>query len=85
MHRVTYTPSAQADYTRYSIAYLVRGNESVSMKRLQSGKILSEGEDEDGEMDMSCGDLNKRKALTAGVDCARSRGGRELEPAVKCS
>ena len=81
MHRVTYAPGAQGDYTRYSIAYLVRGNKSVSMRRLQSERIPAVNEDgaEDGKMDMSCGEweLNKSKALTAGADCAKSRGGRE--------
>ena len=57
------------------------------MKRLQSEKILSAAEDGDVEMDVSYGnwELNKSKALPEGVDCARSRGGRELKPAVRCS
>ena len=85
MHRVTYAPGAQADYARYSIAYLVRGNKSVSMKRLQSEKIPSAEEDGDVDMDVSCGEweLNKSKALAAGADCARSRGGRDLRPAER--
>ncbi|KAF6218658.1 hypothetical protein HO133_006009 [Letharia lupina] len=87
MHRVTYAPGAQADFPRHSIAYLVRGNKSVSMKRLQSERIPSAAEDGEVEMDVSCEEweLNKNKALTAGADCARSRGGRDLVPAVKCS
>ena len=87
MHRVTYAPGAQADYARYSIAYLVRANRSVSMKRLQSDKILSAGEDGYVDLNLSCGDweVNKNKALMTGADCARSRGGRDLRPAMKCS
>lgn len=80
MHRVTYPPGAQADYTRHSVAYLVRGNHSVSMKRLRSDKIPSAAEDGETDLDVSCEEwgLNKNRALEAGTDCARSRGGREL-------
>ncbi|CAD6564679.1 MAG: hypothetical protein ASARMPREDX12_002410 [Alectoria sarmentosa] len=87
MHRVTYAPGAQADCTRHSIAYLVRGNNDVSMKRLQSEKIPSAAADGDVEMDVLCGDwqINKSRALTAGADCARSRGGRDLRPVLKGS
>lgn len=78
MHRVTYAPGAQAGHPRYSIAYLVRGNKSVSMKRLQSARIPSAAEDGVEEMDVLCDDweVSKSRALAAGADCARSRGGR---------
>ena len=87
MHRVTYAPGAQADYPRHSIAYLVRGNNKVSMNRLRSEKIPSAAEDGEVELNISCEDwqLNKNKALAAGRDCARSRGGRNLESTVKCA
>ena len=80
MHRVTYAPGAQADVARHSLAYLVRGNKDVSMKRLRSERIRSAAEDGEVEMDVSCVDweLSKNKALMAGADCAKSRGGRGL-------
>jgi isopenicillin N synthase-like dioxygenase len=80
MHRVTYAPGAQAECTRYSLAYLVRANKDVSMKRLTSERIPTADEDEEEDLDISCEqwELEKSKALTAGADCARSRGGREL-------
>ena len=88
MHRVTYPPGAQADYARHSLAYLVRGNNSVSMNRLRSDKIPSAAEDGEVELDVSCDEwgLNKNRALAAGADCARSRGGRDLvgSRGVKC-
>ena len=87
MHRVTYAPGPQGDHTRYSVAYLVRGNKSVSMKRLQSERIPSAAEDGEVDLEVLCADweTKKSKALTAGADCARSRGGRDFRPAVKCS
>ena len=50
------------------------------MKRLRSDRIRSAAEDGEVEMDVSCVDweLSKNKALFAGADCARSRGGRGL-------
>lgn len=86
MHRVTYAPGAQGDYPRHSVAYLVRGNKSVSMKRLQSERIPSAAEHGEVDMDVSCEDWEviKNKALTTGADCARSRGGRDLGSVVKC-
>ena len=87
MHRVTYAPGPQGDYTRYSVAYLVRGNKTVTMKRLRSDRIPSAAED--GEVDLDVlveeWEVQKSKALTAGADCARSRGGRDFRPTVKCS
>ena len=85
MHRVTYAPGSQAEFSRYSIAYLVRGNKSVRMKRLRSERIPSAAEDGEVEMDVSCEDweVSKNKALTAGADCARSRGGRDFKSAAK--
>lgn len=50
------------------------------MKRLRSDKIPSAAEDGETDLDVSCEEwgLNKNRALEAGTDCARSRGGREL-------
>ena len=80
MHRVTFPPGAQADVPKRSLAYLVRGNHKVSMKRLKSEKIPSAAEDGEVDMDASCEEweLSKNKALMAGTDCAKSRGGRDL-------
>ena len=80
MHRVTYAPGAQAEYVRHSLAYLARGNKDVSMKRLRSERIRSAAEDGEVEMDVLCKDweTSKTKAIVAGADCARSRGGKDL-------
>ena len=85
MHRVTYAPGAQAEVPRHSLAYLVRGNHKVSMKRLKSEKIPSAAEDGEVDMDALCEEweLNKNKALMAGTDCAKSRGGRDLGSRAK--
>lgn len=80
LHRVTYAPGEQADIPRYSVAYLVRPEPSVSMKRLGGGEVipaLREGE-EDVEMDAREWERQKATAIQSGRDNARSRGGREI-------
>jgi isopenicillin N synthase-like dioxygenase len=81
LHRVTYAPGAQAEYPRYSAALLVRANKQIDMKRLVSDRIPTAAEDGEEDLDISCEqwELDKSKALTAGADCARSRGGRMMK------
>ena len=69
------------------MAYLVRGNKDVSMKRLRSDRIPSAEEDGEVELDVSCEDWEMKKniALQMGTDCAQSRGGRDLGSRVKRS
>jgi isopenicillin N synthase-like dioxygenase len=80
-HRVIAPPGKQADYARFSIVYLVRPERKVSMKRLIGGIIPSAAEDGKEELSFTAEEWEMRKAmaLKAGADCARSRGGREIE------
>lgn len=50
MHRVTYPPGAQAEFVRYTVAYFVRPEDDVVLKRLGGGNVippLAEGEVEE--------------------------------------
>ncbi|KAI1775834.1 putative oxidoreductase [Hypoxylon cercidicola] len=47
-HRVIPAPEVQGDWTRYSIVYFVRPEDSCLMKRLK-GKGIPEGPDDEGE------------------------------------
>ncbi len=80
-HRVIAAPGKQAEYVRFSVAYLVRPERKVLMNRLVGGYIPTAAEDGKEEMSVSVGEweMKKAMALKAGADCARSRGGRELE------
>ena len=81
MHRVTFAPGDQTLYTRISVAYLVRGKVSATMKRLVGGIIPSAKQDGEDDFNVSVKEWEKRKqaAIKEGKDCARSRGGRELK------
>ena len=76
-HRVIVAPGDQAKYPRYSVAYLVRPEKTVSMRRLVGGCISSVAEDEQGEVLLTAEEweMKKAMALRAGADCARSKGG----------
>ncbi|CAF9931894.1 MAG: hypothetical protein ALECFALPRED_005121 [Alectoria fallacina] len=79
-HRVIAAPGKQAEHARFSVAFLVRPERKVSMKRLVGGKIPTAAEDGKEELSVSADEweLKKAVALIAGADCARSKGGREL-------
>ena len=50
LHRVIYAPGAQAEYTRFSLAYLARPQDTTIMKGLEGGSVipkLADGEVED--------------------------------------
>lgn len=50
IHRVTYAPGAQAELIRYSVAYFLRPEDDVVLKRLDGSDVippLAEGEVED--------------------------------------
>lgn len=68
LHRVTYAPGKQAECERYSVAYLVRPESSVLMRKLNG-----EQEDQEG---VACTaaewELKKSKALTGGRNIAGS-------------
>lgn len=87
MHRVNYAPGEQRRVARYSAAILTRPHKQALMQRLRGGLIPSV-EDDGDDGDDHGGDtisgltayeweLKKAMMLTAGKDCARSRGGRE--------
>ena len=80
-HRVTFAPGDQAEYPRYSIAYLIRPEKTISMKRLVGGYIPSAAKDGQEEILMSAEEweMKKAMALKNGADCARSKGGREFK------
>ena len=80
-HRVVAAPGDQAEHTRFSVAYLMRPGRKVLMKRLVGGYIPTVAEDGTEELSLSAEEweMKKAMALKAGADCARSRGGRELE------
>ena len=77
MHRVTFAPGKQGKCPRYSVAYLIRPERNVPMKRLVGGYIPSAAEDGEEESALSANEWEIRKAtaLTNGSDCAKSRGG----------
>lgn len=79
MHRVTYAPGPQGDVTRYSLAYLVRPFADARMKRLVGGLIpkLEVGE-EDSEMTSREWEIHRGNQIKAGLDNARSKGGKPL-------
>jgi isopenicillin N synthase-like dioxygenase len=81
LHRVTYAPGAQAEYTRHSIAYLIKPARDVSMKRIVGGRIPDVEHDEE-EWDITATEWEMRKsmALNAGADIAKTRGGRPMKP-----
>ncbi|OGM44899.1 hypothetical protein ABOM_006123 [Aspergillus bombycis] len=87
MHRVVCAPGEQAALDRVSFAMLVRPCKEARMKRLAGGSIPSiESDSEEGVVAIGAEgmtawewELKKAMALKEGKDCARSRGGRDLE------
>jgi isopenicillin N synthase-like dioxygenase len=82
VHRVTYRPKSQEDYDRFSIAYLIRAPNDVTMKRFRGGRIPDEGPDGDCESeDMLAGEWEKTKNLAriSGKDYVKSAGGKPLK------
>jgi isopenicillin N synthase-like dioxygenase len=81
MHRVTFAPGEQGKVSRYSLAYLVRPDGDMSMKRLSGGRSLipklQEGEEEN-QVTAREWEIAKAIAIKSGRDCARSRGGRAI-------
>ena len=79
---MTYAPGAQAERVRYSVAYFARPESSVSMRRLKLGgsviPLVGEGDEGEVECDAEEWHVRKAKAIAAGGDCARSRGGKRV-------
>ncbi|CAD6587020.1 MAG: hypothetical protein ASARMPRED_002975 [Alectoria sarmentosa] len=81
LHRVYFAPGAQAEYERYSLAYAIRPEGSVSMKRLNlPGSLIPPLNDGEQELECDASEWGTSKAigLMSGKDTARSRGGRAI-------
>lgn len=75
MHRVTHAPGKQAECERYSVAYLVRPEYSVLMRKLNG-----EQEDQEGVFCTAAEwELNKSKAAQSGRNIAGSMGGYDMK------
>ncbi|KAH8759692.1 hypothetical protein BGZ57DRAFT_612975 [Hyaloscypha finlandica] len=82
LHRVYFAPGEQAVHERYSLAYAVRPEGIVPMKRLaMEGSAVPDLEEGEEDLDCTANEWLARKgaAIRAGKDNARSRGGRALE------
>ena len=82
MHRVTYPPGEQGNYTRYSVAYLVRPEGKASMKRLAlEGSLIKEAGEGEEEIHLSAEEWTKRKTGQArlGKDLAMSKDVRSVK------
>ncbi len=80
LHRVTYAPGEQAGTPRYSVAYLIRPEASVSMKKLGGGAVIPAPEEGQEGIAMDAKEWERQKAIAivSGRDNARSQGGREI-------
>ena len=82
LHLVYFAPGEQAVHERYSLAYAVRPEGIVPMKRLaMEGSAVPDLEEGEEDLDCTANEWLARKgaAIRAGKDNARSRGGRALE------
>jgi isopenicillin N synthase-like dioxygenase len=82
LHRVFFAPGAQAEHERYSLAYAIRPEGVVSMKRLAiEGSLIPEAEEGEESLDCSASEWLARKgaSIRAGKEMARSRGGRAIK------
>jgi len=78
LHRVTYAPGQQAESVRYSIAYLVRPQRNVVMRPLEFGDVIPKLEEAEFDREQLTAlewERRKSKAIIAGGDIARSKGG----------
>jgi isopenicillin N synthase-like dioxygenase len=82
LHRVTFAPGAQAECERYSLAYAIRPEGVISMKRLNvEGSVIPDLEAGEEDLDINAHQWLARKgaAIRSGKDNARSRGGRAIK------
>lgn len=79
LHRVFTPPGEQAAVLRQSLAYLIRANESASMKRLESDVIprLSDDEEEETKSVQEWASWRAQQIMD-GVLKAETRGGRNV-------
>lgn len=75
MHRVTHAPGKQAECERYSVAYLVRAESSVLMRKLNGNQ-----EDQEGVFPTAAEwESNKVAVLQSGRNIAAGAGGYDLK------
>lgn len=81
MHRVATAPGLQAGSTRYSVAYLVRPESNVSMRRLASGDVIPQPADGEEDEDIRAQDWEKERAaqFVMGKNQPKSTGGRRFK------
>ena len=77
IHRVTYPPGEQAEFDRYSVAYLVHAGADVDMRRIKGGRI-PEGEVE-GTITADEWEKKKTMALIQGKGWVGSSGGQKMK------
>ena len=61
IHRVTYAPGAQAEYSRFSLAYLVRPDDTTIMKGLEGSKVIPKAKEGELEEDISINEWVSRR------------------------
>lgn len=71
IHRVVAPPGAQADYTRYSLVYFARPEDTVKLRRLDGSDIIPPLVDGHVEEDINSKDWIMRRALGRRVDLGR--------------
>ena len=71
IHRVVAPPGAQADYTRYSLVYFARPEDTVKLRRLDGSDIIPPLVDGHVEEDINSKDWIIRRALGRRVDLGR--------------
>ena len=81
VHRVAAPPGEQAGCKRYSIAYLVRPEANVSMRRLVGGGVIPQLDDGEEDEDVCAKDWEKMRVaqIVSGKGISRSIGGRKIE------
>ncbi|KAE8444939.1 hypothetical protein EG329_014066 [Mollisiaceae sp. DMI_Dod_QoI] len=81
-HRVTFPPGEQANFTRYSVAYLMRAEAKASMKRLAlAGSLIEPTKNGDREIEVTADEWVSQKTALARLakDPASVRDGRAVK------
>jgi len=66
MHRVATAPGQQAGWTRYSLAYLVRPESNVSMRRLAGSEFIPDPDEGEEDEDICAQGVGENES---GTDC----------------
>ena len=81
VHRVATPPGEQAGCTRYSMAYLMRPEANVSMRRFVGGGVIPQPVDGEEDEDIRAEDWQRRRVaqIVLGKGVPKSIGGRKIE------